>query len=231
VGVRLELLAQPTDVHVDRPHIPDEVVPPDVGQQVFPAAHLAGMLQQEGEEVVLLGLEPQFLLVAPDAALTRIKPEVADDHRRDRLDGGRGVLARPRDPAQRRLDAGDEFPHGERLGHVVVGAHREPDDAVHYVGLGREHQDGHLAQRRRVGAADGPAHRQPIQARQEEVQHDQVGLLALGGAKCALAIGGSEHGVAVATQDIADRADDGRIVVGDEDARHGKAGLGKAGHG
>ena len=76
---------------------------------------------------------------------------------------------------QHRVDPGNQFARIERLRQVVVGAHFQTDDAIDVLALGRQHDDRH----RFAGAAQPPAHGESILAGQHEVEHDEVGRVAL----------------------------------------------------
>ena len=73
------------------------------------------------------------------------------------------------------MDACDQFARVEGLGQVVVGAHLEPDDAVHVVALGSEHDD----RRAVAGGAQAPDDGEAVLAGKHLVQDDQVVGLAL----------------------------------------------------
>ena len=95
---------------------------------------------------------------------------VADHDRRLRPARRRRGLG-PVDPAQQRVDAGDELARAERLRHVVVGADAEPDEQVVLGVAGGEHEDRH----RPVGL-DALAHLEAVEAGEHEVEDDEVGL-------------------------------------------------------
>ena len=83
--------------------------------------------------------------------------------------GGAAALAAPGEGAHPRL----EFRQGERLGHVVVGAGVEAADALlDRIGRG---EDQHGQQR--AARAQAPQHVHAGQARQAEVEDQEVELL------------------------------------------------------
>ena len=87
-------------------------------------------------------------------------------------DGDAGLLVRLHvRSAQNRLDAADELARRERLGHVVVGAELEAQDAVDLVAARRQHDDRDAGVRAQV-AGDVEAGL----AGQHDVEDDQVGL-------------------------------------------------------
>jgi len=71
--------------------------------------------------------------------------------------------------AQHGLDARDEFAAAERLRQVIVRAHFQPDDAIDLVALRGQHDDGEVRLR-----PQRAAERQPVLARQHEIEQDQV---------------------------------------------------------
>jgi hypothetical protein len=96
--------------------------------------------------------------------------------------GGHGLAA------QHGMDARHQLARVEGLGQIVVGADFQPDDAIHFVALGGQHDDGDRVGRTAQAAADGEA----VFARQHQVEHDQVVQLALQRAIHALGI---RHGL------------------------------------
>ncbi len=71
--------------------------------------------------------------------------------------------------AQQRLAARDELAHRERLRHVVVRADAQADEHVGLVVARGEHEDGD-----RALGLDAPAHLEPVDAGEHDVQHDEV---------------------------------------------------------
>ncbi len=74
-----------------------------------------------------------------------------------------------RGTAQHRLDAGDQLAWPERLGHVVVGTHRQTDQGVELLGSGREQDHGNLR-----GGPQPAQHLDPVGSRHHHVEHDEV---------------------------------------------------------
>ena len=77
-----------------------------------------------------------------------------------------GVAAAPEHGAH----PGDQLARRERLGHVVVGAEFQPDHLVDLAVLGGQHDHRHVGP-----IAQRPAHLAARQARQHQVEQDQVG--------------------------------------------------------
>ena len=79
------------------------------------------------------------------------------------------------DDAEPGTDACDEFGQPEGLGHVVVGTGVETDDDVHLLGACGEHDDGQL----RGSRPSPPAHVEPVDVGQREVEQQQLRSIAL----------------------------------------------------
>ena len=67
----------------------------------------------------------------------------------------------------------DELAHAERLGDEVVGAQLEPDDAVHLLAAGGDHDDRDVLGARR--ALQLPAHLGPRNAGEHQIEQHQIG--------------------------------------------------------
>ncbi len=136
--------------------------------------------------------------------------------------GGRGRL-HGRLPPQYRTQPQQQLARVERLGHVVIGAHFQAEDAVGRAATRGQHdhrQGGLLAQLL--------AQRQPILAGQHQVQHHRV---EGPGSQCrahAITVAGDDGLQALLAQVLGEQGADLRIVIDDQDA--GGRGLG-FGHG
>jgi hypothetical protein len=73
---------------------------------------------------------------------------------------------------QERPHSCDQLPHAERFRQVVVGAALEPDDFVVLLALGSQHQDRYIGVR--AFAPDGAAHRDTVDLRQHQIEHDDI---------------------------------------------------------
>ena len=119
-----------------------------------------------------------------------------------------------RRPAQGRLDAGDEHPRAERLGHVVVRAAAQAGDDVVLLALGGEHDH-----RQRAGGlllAHRPADLDAVAAGQHQVEHHGVEPLAAEQLQGLLAGVGAGDVEAGADQVVADQLLDVGVVLDDE---------------
>ena len=193
-----------------------EGVAPDVFEELFGGVDAFAVAHEEFEEVEFPGLEANGLVAQGDLAGGAGEGEFAG------LDGvagwGVGVadfFLEQLTAAQHGLDAGDEFAHGEGLGHVVVSADFEADDAVDFVVAGGEHQDGDGA-----AAADLAADVEAVHAGEHEVEHQEVGLVGEGEFEAAFAVGGGFDLVALAAEVVGDGAGEAFLVLDDQDPGH-----------
>ena len=79
-------------------------------------------------------------------------------------------------PPQQAVDAGNDFLDVERLGHIIVAAHVEADQAVRFIILGRQKNDGYIAE-----LADAAADFEAIHAGHHQIEEHDLRLL---GAQC-----------------------------------------------
>ena len=104
----------------------------------------------------------------------------------------------------------------ERLGHVQIGPARIAEDHVHLVGLVRHHDHGHIP-----GAFAGPeflADRQAVNAREHDIEQDDVRQQHLGLAQPLGAVLGDEGFVPLAAEVPAQRLYEAALVFDDQDA-------------
>ena len=99
--------------------------------------HLAGMLNQEAQQLIFLRRELHLLAAALDDPAHEIDRQVA------KLEDRPLALHLELMP-ERRADACQQLLHAEGLGHVVVGAQIERLDLGNFVAAAREHDDGQV---------------------------------------------------------------------------------------
>ena len=87
-GIRLDLCPEPVHVHVDRARLTGVVVAPDLLQELVAGEDLAGVAEQEGEQLEGLGLDRQLLAVAEQPMAGQVDLDVVEQDRR------RGLRAR-----------------------------------------------------------------------------------------------------------------------------------------
>ena len=192
----------------DRARVDRRVVAPDAVHQLIAREDTAWMRREEAEEVEFLRRQSHLA-----AALRHLARERIDRHV-----GEPELLFRRRwtRPPQHRAYACGELARGERLRHVVVGPDLQTDDPVCLLAAGGEHDHGDLRER-----AQPAADREPVQAGQHQIQHNQVGPLRLGELARLLAVARLERPVAVAAQVADDDLTHDWLVVDDQDGLHG----------
>ena len=116
-------------------------------------------------------------------------------------------------PAQQGPDPRQQLLALERLDQVVVGAAVEAGDAVLGLGAGGQHQDRHVA----VGAQPA-ADLDAVEAREPEVEDDEVGDEAGGDVERLDAVGRGAHLVALVAQRAAQDVGDVGVVLDDQHA-------------
>ena len=140
-----------------------------------------GSRASDGEEVELERRELDERPVHPD--------ERAGPRRARGPDGAAVRLRRSacRGPPQERLDPGDELAGRERLHEVVVRAHRQAHDPVDLLAAGGEHQHVGVGER-----AQPPADLDAVEARQHDVEDDDVGSGGADGLEGGRAVAGAD---------------------------------------
>ena len=119
------------------------------------------------------------------------------------------------------MDARHQLAWIEWLRQVVVRAHFEADDAVHFLALGGQHDDRHAL----AGAAQPPAHGEPVLAREHQVEDDQVRRIALQPLVELARVGERPHVEALLAQVAREEVAQAHVVVDDEDACRGGPGV------
>src|SRR5512141_1753008 len=138
-GCLAELSAQLSHVDVHRASVTSKGVAPDALEQLVTREHETAMVEQLPEEIEFLRRQLHFLVADLHLSAPRVDGQVAVAK-----NGALGLTALRRRAPEDRLDPSDELARVERLRHVVVGSHLEPDDLVDVLVAGRQHQDRHL---------------------------------------------------------------------------------------
>src|SRR5688572_21553636 len=161
-----ELHPQPANVGVDaaRVHV-RIVVSPDPLQEPVTSENAPWPLHHAAQQLELLGGEADLGAAVPHGIGVELHFEVFVLVSQD------AARLRPFAP-QRGAAARGELLHAEGLHHVVVGAHLEPEDAVHLVRARGHDDDRHVGGR--LLPADHPAHLEPVHAGQVQVEEHQV---------------------------------------------------------
>src|SRR5262249_38051294 len=208
LGVVLELLAQLGHVDVDRAVERVEVLALERVVELLARQHAPRRPRQRGQELELGVGEGRAPSLDGDLARAEVDLQAAGAEAR-----GRGDVA-----AEHRADARQELARVERLGQVVVGADLEPDDLVHVLALGGEHQDGdHGGVRPRTQA---PADLQPVDAGEHEVEEHDLGDGLPRQRQAALAIGRHGHLDVVLAEVLGEERREPTVVL-DEEAADG----------
>src|SRR3954453_715438 len=204
-----ELAAELAHMHVHGARVPRKRVTPDALEQLIAGQHQAAVIEQLPQQVELLWSELHLVAADCDLASPGVDLDGAVFHHGL---GRPAALLGLGGAAQDRLDASDQLARVERLGQVVVGAHLEPDDLVDVVVAGGQHQDWHVR-----GGADLPAHLEPVDVGQHQVEHHQVGLGVLGLHQRLAAVAGDLDLVARVLQVHRDEGCNVALVLDDQD--------------
>jgi hypothetical protein len=183
---------------------------PEVLHDLLAAEDPLGIARQEVEEPELGRSQRDHVAVDAHLVPSRVELEPADAF--DRA----SAFAVELPAAQDRADAPDQLGHRERLRDVVVRADLQPDDTVHLRSFRGEHHDGY--------GALGPqaaADLRPREARKHQVEDHDVEAVLEGCLQTGLAVLPHLDIEAFLTKRVADRVPERRLVVDDEDSRHG----------
>ena len=152
-------------MHVHRAHVAHVIVFPHGLQQRLAAVNLAAVGNQELKQIKLLGRQPNGLAAEHHGAVLAVDLQIV--HPDDALFlmhlGLR--LAAPEDGFDPRLN----LQNVKRLGHVIVRAVFKPEDFIHILALGGQHDDRHIA-----ALTDALADLDAVQPRQHHVQQNQI---------------------------------------------------------
>jgi hypothetical protein len=183
---------------------------PDVGQQVAPGDHLAGVQRQVVQQVELAPAEVQPRPVQGGLVPGRVQPQAADlelaSVRRPALGGA----------AQDRPDPRVDLAGPERLDHIVVGARvQHPDDLCLVVAC-RDHHHRYRADR-----AHHPQRLVAAETGQAEVEQDQVGGRVEDVLQRVHRARHAGHGVAAFGESPDEGPPDGGVVLDQQQLCHG----------
>src|SRR5579885_1199484 len=209
--VAFDVLTQAADVNIDGPRLHEGVASPYHVEQLLARVEPHRVLHEEAQQLELaqrqrpaLAVDPHLVGVEVDAQAAALVEAVAG-----RLDG----LPRA---AQQRAHARHQLARRERLDHVVVGAHLEPD---HAIDLGAARRDDQDRQAGELGV--GPhlaADLEPRHPGQHQVEHDQVGRAAADTGERRSAVAFFFDREALAFEVVADELPDLALVLDHEDA-------------
>src|SRR5467141_3932873 len=135
LGIGFDFFTQAADINVHAARSYEAIRSPDRVEQLIPGkdavwARSKVIEQPEFERAKRYGFPGMTHAIG-----RRINRQLADLNGSGRIGGRLGT-------AEQRLDAREQFARAEGLGHVIVGAHLEPDDAVGFLAASREHENG-----------------------------------------------------------------------------------------
>src|SRR6185503_383715 len=104
----------------------------------------------------------------------------------------------------------------ERLGQVIIGAALEADDLVRFLPARGQQQDRNI--RIHAAVANGAAQRYAVEARQHDVEHEQIERLGLGQPQRLASVSTRLARIALEPEVQADEIANVRLVFDDEDA-------------
>src|SRR5262245_50187711 len=139
-----------------------------------------------------------------------------------RVGGGLRLIA-----LEEAADAEHELARRERLGHVVVGAQLEAEDAIDLLAARGQEDDGD-----RAGLDAPPKLLEDVDPRklgEHPVEHDEVGLLLAGRLERHESVPGDPDEEALPREDVPEELRDVRFIFDDEDpVRHAQDGTARA---
>jgi hypothetical protein len=205
--VLAELAPDARHVRVDDATARVVAVAPDAVHQLLATEDDAGLAGEREQDLELERGELHLLAVDAHLAFGRVDREPGVF---DRV--GRGWRRDAFDAPQDRLDPDGQLSQAERLGQVVVRAHREPGHLVGFLGPRREHQDRDPAPR-----LEPAAHLEAVHPGEHQVEHDQVGFLGARQLQRLRAVGRDQDPEPLAREPRADGLGDRRFVIHDQD--------------
>ena len=167
--------------------------------------HLACMLHEQPQQIVLLGRELHLLVADLDDAAHQIDAELIH------------VIDRPLPVhlqlvSQRGAHAGEKLVHSERLRHVVVGAKIQGRDLASLIAATGEHHD-----RQALLAVTYPAQElQSVNIGEAKIEDDEIWFLGQQ-LERRLAIGRVQHIIALGREPHPQELADRRLVVDHQD--------------
>src|SRR5262249_25845070 len=220
--IRLDAAAQALHARADAAAGDERVAAPDLRQERLAAEHDAGVRRQQMQQPELLVGELHLAAVDADTPARRIDLDAVDQDRRlgRIVSRGRGGLARA---AEQRTRARHQFADAGRLRQVVVGAALEAEHLVALLAPCGQHQNRDVLVL--TAAPHGAAERDAVEARDHQVEHQQIEAFALGPRERLLAVGQPFTGVALESEMQAHELTNVPLVFDDEHARRQRHGF------
>ena len=211
-GVGLDQLAQPRDLDVQAAVEGFVFAAPGQFHELVARQRDLGVTGEDLEHGEFAGGDGHGFAVARQGAGGQVQHVGAEFHGFVFLAGRAGVFFGAA-AAQDGVDPGQQFARVERLGEIVVGAHFQADDAVDFLGLGGQHDDGRVVVAAPQAAADGQA----VLSGQHQVQHQEVEVFPLPELGHFLGVFGDVDVEALLGQITAQQIAQPGIIVDDED--------------
>jgi hypothetical protein len=212
-AVILELAAQAADGDVDRAVERPSLAPAQQVQQHVARQHPVRPFHQGQQQVIFTAGQRDFHAIgAQQPATGWFQRPARETQRRGIIGAAAGAIG---GAAQHGAHAGQQFAGVERLGHVVVGAQLQPDDAVGLLTHGREHHDRHVAL-----AAHPAGQFQPTLAGQHQVEHHQLEVPGRPRAPRLPCVADGRDPEAVSLQEAGKQVAYFPVIIDDEDVRH-----------
>jgi hypothetical protein len=122
------------DMRVDNPVRKDGITAPSFFQKLIDRQNLAAVFQEDTKKFKLHGRQADLFPATGNLESVKIHSDVGESINSLFF----GAFA---PSAEHGLDAGDEFAPAEGFCYVVIGSEFKPDDPVHLLAFGREHDD------------------------------------------------------------------------------------------
>ena len=142
----------------------DAISSPDFIQELLAAAYAPGSAHQELQQFELRGGNSNLPAVTAHFEPSAVQFQLLTGQN---LRTGLSL-------AQMCFNAGNQFSDEEGLYQIIIGADLESNNAIRFIGPGREENDGQGSQLRMP--SDGLADINPIGVRKHDVKHQQVRL-------------------------------------------------------
>src|SRR4051812_23821387 len=152
--------------HIDAQILGVSMLIPELVEQEFVGQHLAGMLHQKTQEIVLFWRKPHLAFPQLDDPADQIDGEITDPEH--------GTLTLYLQAmTQRGPGACEQLVHAERLGDIVVGTAIERLDLADLIASARQHHDRYMF----VLCPNHLEQIKPLHVRKAEIEDNQVRTL------------------------------------------------------
>lgn len=205
-SVSFNLFTQTADVDIDCAGIAHIVVLPDGLQHGFTAEHFAAVVDEQLQQVELLGGQTNLLAVKRNGTVDDVDLEIADAD--DLFFFGQSRLT---GTAQNGFDAGFDLQDVERLGNIVIGTIFKSENFVHVFAFGCQHDNRNVA-----GLANALTDLRTVHLGQHQIQQYKIDMVIEEQIKRLFAIIGGEGLVAILFQIIFETLDHQGFVINEQ---------------